>query len=92
MMSRLELCPSFGKVMGKKLNYVDDGSALNPPESEPGLWPYIGYIPTNLLDLKKGTYYYNVHIYFPPHYRPGNEKEFLDILDHPLHVTIRADR
>ena len=91
MMSRLDLSPSFGVVMGKKLHYLDDGSALNPPESEPGLLPYIGYIPTNLLDLKKGTYYYNVHIYFPPNYRPGDEKKFLHILDHPLKVTVSND-
>jgi len=88
MMSRLWLDESFRNVMGKKLHYMDDGSALNPPEADPGQFPTIGYLPTNLLELKKGTYHYNVHVYFPPHYSPGDEVHFLCILDHPLQVRI----
>lgn len=88
MMSRLWLSPSFAEVMGKKLHYVDDASALNKPEADPGQFPTIGYLPTNLLELKKGDYFYNVHVYFPPQYSPGDEKKFLCILDHPLQVSI----
>jgi hypothetical protein len=88
IMARLEMGPGFKEVLGKELMYIDDIMRSNAPEDEPGQTPKIGFSFTNILALKKGTYYYNVRFYFPSFYKLGQEKPYLDILDHPLEIRI----
>ena len=86
ILARLEMGPGFREVLGKNLIYTDDVQRSNAPEGEPGATPKIGYAFTNILALKRGTYYYNVRFHFLRSYRPGREKPYLDILDHPLEI------
>ncbi|MEW6442750.1 MAG: hypothetical protein AB1640_17570 [bacterium] len=86
LLARIALGSGLREVLGKELIYVDDLLGPNGPEDEVGTVPRIAFSFTRLLALKKGRYDYNVHFYILPRYRPGAEKEYLDILDHPLLV------
>ncbi len=90
IMSRIEMGTGLKGVLGKRLIYIDDIQRSNAPEDEPGTTPKVGFALTNILALKKGTYYYNVHFYFFPSYHPGDERPYLDIVDHPLEVMVRS--
>lgn len=90
IMSRVEMGEGLKGVLGKRLIYIDDLERSNAPEDEPGTTPKIGFALTNILALKKGTYYYNVHFYFLPSYVPGREKPYLDIIDHPVEIWIQG--
>jgi len=90
IMSRVEMGQGLKGVLGKRLIYIDDLERSNAPEDEPGTTPKIGFALTNILALKKGTYYYNVHFYFLPSYVPGREKPYLDIIDHPVEVRVQG--
>jgi len=84
LLTRVDLGPGLREVVGKELIYRDDATRSEPPESEFGQFPKIAFSFTNLTALKRGRYSYSVHFYCLPPYRPGVEKEFLDILDRPV--------
>lgn len=72
----------------RALYYNDDTATPSPPEEHPGEIGCSGY---NLLDLhkvQKGVYRFISHIYAPVGYKPGDEKKYLDIYDHPLETTV----
>lgn len=87
LLTRIDFGPGLREVVGKELVYRDDATRSEPPESEPGQFPKIAFSFTNLTALKRGRYFYSLHFYCLPSYRPGSEKEFLDILDRPLEVN-----
>ncbi len=68
----------------KRLYFVDDISMPDPPENEPGQIGSTGYDFGNLMKAKKGTYTFTSYIYVPVGYRPGDEKPWLNIIDHPV--------
>ncbi len=39
-------------------------------------------------NVGRGIYTIYWYVFIPPHYKPGAEKPFLDIVDHPLSVTV----
>ena len=88
MLARVELGPGLRETLGKQLLYSDDILKDNAPEDETGTVPRIAFSFTNLMALKKGKYAYNIRFYFLPPYSPGQEKAYLDILDHPLEVRV----
>jgi len=69
--------------------YVDDDQALDPPEFVPGQSPFIGFWMRGLEKLKKGDYFFYVliHIIEKP-WQENIEKEYLDIMDHPLKTIV----
>lgn len=81
-------------VMGKDipftkgLYFVDDKTKLDPPENEPGQIANTGYDFGNLLKAKKGIYTFTSYIYVPIKYKPGDEKPWLNIIDHPISYVI----
>ncbi len=87
MLSRLWLSPSL--VMGKELLYVDDKTIADPPQGCRGHWGYNGWS-FNITTVPSGTHKFVSYFYFPENYKPGDEKAFLEILDHPLDVSSRT--
>jgi hypothetical protein len=87
MLSRLWLSPSL--VMGKELLYIDDKTVTDPPEGCVGHWGYNGWN-FNITTIPSGTHKFTAYFYFPENYKPGDEKPFLEIIDHPLKVTTRT--
>ena len=87
MLSRLWLSPSL--VMSKELLYIDDKTVTDPPEGCMGHWGYNGWS-FNITTVPSGTHKFVAYFYFPENYKPGDEKPFLEIIDHPLNVTARA--
>ncbi len=75
----------------KDLYYVDDKTKLDPPENEPGQIGSTGYDFGNLLKADKGTYHFISYIYVPIGYRPGDEKPWLNIIDHPIEDMVYHD-
>ncbi|MCL4557440.1 MAG: hypothetical protein M1491_02190 [Deltaproteobacteria bacterium] len=75
----------------KNLYFVDDRTKLDPPENEPGQIGSTGYDFGNLLKAAKGTYTFTSYIYVPIGYRPGDERPWLNIIDHPIHYTVSYD-
>ncbi|MFA6450700.1 MAG: hypothetical protein WCX65_14600 [bacterium] len=71
------------------LYYMDDAKALDPPETDPGQIGNIGYDIRYMETLTKGTWRLTSYMYNIPDYHPGAEKEFLNILDHPLKISIK---
>ena len=77
-------------VMGKDvpftkgLYFVDDKTKPDPPENEPGQIGSTGYDFGNLMKARKGTYTFTSYIYVPVGYKPGDEKPWLNIIDHPV--------
>ncbi|MEW5946987.1 MAG: hypothetical protein AB1742_12395 [bacterium] len=71
-------------------NYlVDDVNSPDPPEEEPGQIGNMGFTVANILDAKAGTHKILVYVYFPPYYKPGDEKAYLNIHKHPLQTSAR---
>lgn len=87
MLSRLWLSPSL--VMTKELLYIDDKTVADPPEGCKGHWGYNGWS-FNITTVPSGTHKFVAYFYFPENYKPGDEKPFLEIIDHPLNLTTRA--
>lgn len=71
------------------LFYMDDAAAPEPPENETGQIGNIGYDLRKTETLKKGVWRLTSFMYNIPDYHPGDETEYLNILDHPLKVTVR---
>jgi hypothetical protein len=83
LMSRLWLSPSL--VMEKELLYIDNKTAYDPPEDNVGHWGYNGWR-FDIITVSKGTHKFISYFYFPEDSKPGFEKAYLDILDHPVQV------
>ncbi len=69
--------------------YVDDISVVEPPERYEGS---IGVVQTEMVSKKPkaGRYDMLMEVYFPPHYRPGDEAGCLNVRDRPLRVLIHG--
>lgn len=86
-MNRTVMNGEAAKNIAVTLGMIDDETRADPPESLPGS---IGYVwqDWDFSDAAKGKYYVNAEFYFIPHYRPGDERQFLNYLDHPLHCRV----
>jgi hypothetical protein len=67
--------------------YVDDIAVVEPPERYEGS---IGVVRTEMVSkkLKAGRFDMLMEVYFPPHYRPGDEAGCLNVRDRPLQILI----
>lgn len=86
-LNRLLIPPSSCLI--PNLYYQDDLEALDGPEEVPGQIGNIGYEITNFAHLKGGRYKIVSIMYTLPEYKRGDEKEYLDILDHPLKIVVK---
>jgi len=86
MLSRLWLSDSL--VMGKELLYMDDKTVTDAPEGCTGHWGYNGWF-FNIVTVPAGTHRFISYFYFPKDYKRGDENSFLNILDHPVTVSMR---
>lgn len=62
---------------------LDDETYVAPPEREPGAYGLM-YQDWDITDLPGGSYTLFLEFYFPPHYKPGDEKAYVNYLDNPL--------
>lgn len=85
--NRLEFLDDIEAV--PRLYYADDIRAAEAPENVPGQFGAMGYDVAKMETVKKGSWRITSFMYNKPTYKPGDEKEFLNILDHPLKSTAR---
>lgn len=71
------------------LFYMDDEKALDPPESDPGQIGNIGYDIRYMETLKKGIWRLTSYMYNVTDFHAGDEKQYLEILDHPLAISVK---
>jgi len=69
--------------------YKGDGNNKNRPEWIKGALPLAGGRFINWNDVGKGIHAVFFYHFYPPFYKPGKEKEFLDIIDHPIRVVVQ---
>ena len=81
--------PGMVENAGFELNYIDDeGFPRQKIEDHPGRVGYTAQI-WDFTKLPKGTYISYTEYYPVPHYKPGDEQEYLNIFDHPLELHIK---
>ncbi len=71
-----------------EFNLLDDDNARQAPENEPGVH-FFGY-DVDLKKFPKGKYFVTFTQYIAPNFQRGGERQYLDILDHPLRVRATA--
>ena len=71
------------------LFYLDDEMVKEPPEREKGYFGAIGYDLKNMETLNSGPWELTSIMYNIPAYKPGDEVEYLNIIDHPIGVTVK---
>jgi hypothetical protein len=72
-----------------ELYYLDDLTTEEPPEFEPGNFGTFGY-KLDLSGIKSGLYTGDYLIFYPAApFKQGDEKKFLDVVDHPLQKSVR---
>lgn len=83
--------PPEWDFINKGLYYKDDPGYNDPPEDDPGAMA-AGFDMENFIDLKKGSFSYYFHYYFPRDFEVGDESRALNIMDRPLEVKARETR
>ncbi len=68
--------------------YKGDGNNDDRPEWIKGSMPLAGGRMIDWDDVGKGIHTVFYYHFYPPFYTPGKEKSFLDIIDHPISVTV----
>lgn len=73
--------------MEVRVGVLDDRDHALPPEGVPGS---IGFLfeDWNFSNLAAGTYRLDLDLYYPPHYKPGDEQAYIDYRDHPLRIAV----
>ncbi|UCD84544.1 MAG: hypothetical protein JSU92_14955 [Deltaproteobacteria bacterium] len=74
--------------LSSSLYYLDDDTALDPPESVPGQSPHIGYWMNGMNELPRGTFYIYPIMYLIKNYKEGAENDFIKILDQQIRVMV----
>jgi len=82
--------PEFIKDTDFSLYYLDDMAEVDPPEGESGQMSSFGY-EFDISNLSKGTYAFAIYTFAPDRYRPGDEINYLNMIEHPLQVTVRGN-
>lgn len=83
--NRLEFVSDLKAV--PSLYYMDDVTAAMPPENTPGQFGALGYDVGRMETVTRGVWRLTSIMYNCPRYAPGDEKRYLDILDHPIEIT-----
>jgi len=69
-----------------KLYYVDDVTAEDPPEDDPGL-RCPGFLLDSMVDIPAGKHMYYLYYMVPDKAPPASVPGLLNMLDHPLNIT-----
>jgi hypothetical protein len=87
MLMRAVFPPESSEVVEIHQRYVDDVTVVSPPERFEGS---IGVVQTEMVSTnpKAGRYSILMEVYFPPHYRVGDERGCLNVRDRPLRIRI----
>jgi len=88
LLTRLTWGPTLDQL--KDTLYYLDTTLLLPDQKTRLLSARIGYL-FDLLSVDKGRHLYQIHFYFPSSYRPGDEVNYLNILDNPLEVVVQDE-
>ncbi|MCA9774307.1 MAG: hypothetical protein KC466_17955, partial [Myxococcales bacterium] len=73
-----------------KMIYVDDARADDGPESTRGAIGETGFRLDLFPLVQDHSYFVNLYYMTPPHWRPGQERYYLNMVDQPIAVTISA--
>ncbi len=77
--------------VSSELTYLDDSSVLMEGEDDPGTYGRIGWRFSGLHNLPGGKYKIDLVLYgLSGGFGKGDEKQFLDIVRHPLNIKTRA--
>jgi hypothetical protein len=89
MLLRSVFPPEYSEVVEVHQRYVDDITVVSPPERYEGS---IGVVQTELVsnNPKAGKYKILMEVYFPSHYRIGDERGCLNVRDRPLRIRING--
>lgn len=81
--------PELDAFVEVRQAFQDDLSVETPPEKYPGS---IGYAHTLIRtkESRPGRYRIYMDVYFPPHFKQGDEETYLAVRDHPIRVQIRG--
>ncbi len=88
LISRNVFSPGTLLAEGNNIYIMDEPDKPSPPESESGR-AFVGYR-FNVLQIKQGRIDFDLYLYFPPHYKRGDEVAYLNIVDHPLKIMVKA--
>lgn len=80
---------NLAERMEVRVGVLDDASKALPPESAPGSIGFL-YEDWNLSNLEAGTYRLDLDLYYPAHYKPGDEQAYVDYRDNPLRVVVEG--
>jgi hypothetical protein len=78
-------------ILSKKysrLFYQDNLQQEDAPENEQGSYGNVGF-DIDLSGLKGGVYKGTYYTYYKSRFRYGDERRYLDIVDHPLKITVK---
>jgi hypothetical protein len=88
LISRNVFSPGSILAEGNNIYIMDEPDKPSPPESESGR-AFVGYR-LNVLQIMQGRIDFDLYLYFPPHYQRGDEVAYLNIIDHPLKMKVKA--
>ncbi len=83
--TRTILTPEIKENINVTMGLIDDINQKYPPEKFPGTIGYL-YQDWDVGHLTKGKYYLFLEFYYPPHYKSGDEVQYMNYIDHPLKI------
>jgi hypothetical protein len=88
-MARTLLTPEIKKNIKITMGIIDDLNQSYPPERNPGT---IGYVwqDWDATSMPKGRYHLFVEIYYPPHYKKGDEVKYVNYIDNPIKFRVNG--
>ncbi len=82
---RLVIPKEWQKAVPQRLYYVDDVTAADEPESDPGQ-RCPGFLMDTMVDIPAGKHKYYLYYMSPDKAPPASVPDMLNILDHPLKI------
>ncbi len=70
-----------------KMGYIDDLTALDPPESTPGCIGYL-YQDWDISAAPRGKYFMFLDFYWIPNFKKGEEVDYSNYMDHPVKIRV----
>jgi len=90
LMTRSVLTPEAEEQLQIVQGITDDETFLDPPETYPGCvgWTWQDW---RIGQLPGGHYTFYLEFYTPPHYKAGDEVQYLNYLDSPLEIKVAGE-
>ncbi len=89
VINAIQVPSGIARYISTRPHLVSDRKRTSPPESVPGSDPEAGIEIRTASGLPKGDYLlYTVFLFSPDHFKKGDEKKLLNILNRPLTVRI----